>query len=67
VRRLAACLVLLWLLLMPVPARSQTGAAAAEPLRLGMAGLVHGHASKIMVHDGHSGPKAIYVQPEFFA
>ena len=43
-RRPACCLVLLSLLLMPVPARSQP-AVAAEPLRLGMAGLVHGHAS----------------------
>ena len=42
-RRLACCvaLLLLW-----VPARSGSQPpAAAEPLRLGMAGLVHGHAS----------------------
>ena len=42
-RRLGCCLALLFLL-MPAPARPQP-AAAAEPLRLGMAGLVHGHAS----------------------
>ena len=42
-RRLGCCLALLFLL-MPAPANPQT-AAAVEPLRLGMAGLVHGHAS----------------------
>jgi predicted dehydrogenase len=42
-RRSCCCLVFL-LLLVPVPARPQA-AVAAEPLRLGMAGLVHGHAS----------------------
>jgi predicted dehydrogenase len=41
--RLACCFVL-WLLLMPVAAWSQS-TVGAEPLRLGMAGLVHGHAS----------------------
>ena len=43
-RWLECCLVVLLLLLLPAPAHPQTPAVAA-PLRLGMAGLVHGHAS----------------------
>jgi predicted dehydrogenase len=39
-----ACSLALILLFMPVPGPAQT-AVAPEPLRLGMAGLVHGHAS----------------------
>ena len=42
--RRPACCVLLLALLMSLPVGAQPD-ASAEPLRLGMAGLVHGHAS----------------------